>query len=365
MKEQEVFDCISIINVKNKLNLHEIYSLGDTIYVRCPFCCSNKGSMILKTSNNSYICKECEERGYSIGLYAKCNHISNDIAYKELINTKPDLKSNFRSIITNNKKSNEELDYVYNAFLQELSLKPEHTMQLLKIGFSMEDIENIGFKSIPIKEKDKIQICKKLIESGYELKGTPGFYQDKHFNWNFKSHKGVFVPIINNCHIVALRIHLDNPYNSDTTDIWFSSSKKNNGTMANNNIMVLIPKQNQLQIINDTKKAKDIIIASEMILAYKIQSIYKDKIVIGIPNVIPKDELKRLNTIKCINNIYLVMDAHTILHNSNTLLSSLESRFSEDKIVVGFSIKDCEIPPTIINNFETDNINENKECFIA
>lgn len=286
MKEQDVFDCISIINVKNKLNLHEIYSLGDTIYVRCPFCCSNKGSMILKTSSNSYICKECEERGYSIGLYAKCNHISNDKAYKELINTEPDLKNNFRNIITNNKKSSEELDYVYNAFLQELSLKPEHVMQLLKIGFSMEDI-------------------------------------------------------------------------------WFSSSKNNNGTMANNNIMVLIPKQNQLQIINDTKKAKDIIIASEMILAYKIQSIYKDKIVIGIPNVIPKDELKKLDTIKCINNIYVAMDGHTILHNSNTLLSSLESKFDKNKIIIGFSIKNCEIPLTIINNFKTSNINENKECFIA
>ena len=55
LKDKEIFDRVSIVNVKNKLQLHEIYSIGDVIYVRCPFCESKKGAMKLITSNNSYI----------------------------------------------------------------------------------------------------------------------------------------------------------------------------------------------------------------------------------------------------------------------------------------------------------------------
>ena len=281
MRDKEFFERVSIVNVKNKLHLHEIYSKGDVIYVRCPICESKKGAMKLIISNNSYICKNCGERGYSVGLYARCSYLTNKEAYKKLINTEANIQNSLQSsLIINTKKNDDELDSVYQAFLKLLTLSSEHTMQLLKLGFTIEDIERIGFKTIPTDEKNKLVICKKLIDDGFDLDRIPGFYQDKKFRWNFNSHEGIFVPIINNCRIVSLRIHLDNVYNTDTTDIWFSSVNKYNGTKTNNSIMTLLPEQNRLQLINDNKRVNDIIIASEMLLAYRIQSEYKDKIVI-------------------------------------------------------------------------------------
>ena len=44
--------------------------------------------------------------------------------------------------------------------------------------------------------------------------------------------------------------------------------------------MILFPKENRLQLINNNQQKKDIIIASEMILAYKIAGAYKKNIVI-------------------------------------------------------------------------------------
>lgn len=280
MNQQEILKRISIVNVKNQLGLKEIYSKKDIIYVRCPFCFSKAGSMKLNTSNNSYICKNCEERGYSVGLYAKCRYISNKDAYKELISSEADINNNLTtSSITNTKKNNDELDIVYQSFLEKLSLSSDHIMKLLKYGFTMEEIEKIGFKTIPIKENTKIEICRQLTDDGIDLAGTPGFYKDKKFRWNFKSHEGIFIPVIDNCRITSLRIHLDKEYNTKTTDIWFSSSQENEGTKVNNNIMLLYPENNRIKIMNNKQEKKNIIIASEMILAYKIVSKYKNEIV--------------------------------------------------------------------------------------
>lgn len=281
MNQQEILKRISIINVKNKLGLEELSSKKDIIYVKCPFCYSKNGAMKLNIANNSYICKDCEARGYSVGLYAKYKYISNKEAYNRLINSEADISNNLTSsIITNSKKNAEELDITYQSFLENLTLNSDHTMKLLQYGFSMDEIERIGFKTIPTKDSEKVKICRKLIDEGIDLEGIPGFFKDRKFRWNFKSHKGIFVPIFQNCKITALRIHLDNEYNTDTTDIWFSSSQENNGTKQDNNIMFLYPKNNRLQIINNNQEKKDIIIVSEMILAYKIAAKYKDNIII-------------------------------------------------------------------------------------
>ena len=281
MNQQEILNRTSIINVKNKLGLEEIYSKKDIIYVKCPFCSSQNGTMRLNISNNSYICKKCEARGYSIGLYAKNRYISNKEAYLDLISKEADVSNNLTtSTITHIKKNSEELDIVYQSFLEKLSLSSDHIMKLLKYGFTIEEIESIGFRTIPTQEEQKIEICRELINEGIDLSGTPGFFKDKKFRWNFKSHKGIFIPIIDNCKIISLRIHLDTMYSIDTSDIWFSSSQENEGAKISNNIMILFPKENRLQLMNNNQEKKDIIIASEMILAYKIASAYKNNIVI-------------------------------------------------------------------------------------
>ena len=42
MKQQEILERTSIINVKNKLHLKETFSTKDTIFVKCPFCFSDQ-----------------------------------------------------------------------------------------------------------------------------------------------------------------------------------------------------------------------------------------------------------------------------------------------------------------------------------
>ncbi|MBS6252699.1 MAG: hypothetical protein KH434_05685 [Clostridium sp.] len=345
MKQQDILNRTSIINVKNKLGLEEIYSKKDIIYVKCPFCHSDKGTMRLNISNNSYICKKCEARGYSIGLYAKNKYISNKEAYKILINDEADMSNNLMStIITNVKRNKEEVDIVYQAFLEKLSLSSNHVMKLLKYGFTMEEIEKIGFKTIPIYENQKIEICRQLQEEGINLSGIPGFFKDKKFRWNFKSHKGIFIPIQDNGKIIALRIHLDPAYSIDTTDIWFSSSQENEGTKIDNHIMIIFPENNIIKVINNIQNVKNIIIASEMILAYKLASKFKDTIIVGVPNVLAKNEISKLNIIKDVEKVYLVMDFHTVLHNSENLLSNIYKIYDEDKIKLSISLKDLEIP---------------------
>ena len=124
--------------------------------------------MLLNASNNSYICKNCEERGYSISLYAKCKYITNKKAYKELLQSKPDMNSNINTIITNPKKNDEELDLVYQEFLEKLQLNPEHTMKLLKLGFDIEDIEVIIYPSA-IKSTGSIRYPKNVDEAKFSL----------------------------------------------------------------------------------------------------------------------------------------------------------------------------------------------------
>ena len=353
--KQDIFNCISILNVKNKLKLQEIYAKGNTICVKCPFCFAGKGTMILNISNNSYICQNCEERGYSISLYAKCKYISNKKAYKELIQSKTDMQSNIiNTIITNTKKNDEELDLVYQEFLQKLQLNSEHTMQLLKLGFNTEEIEKLGFKSIPTNDDKKERICQVLIKNGIDLKGIPGFFQNNRFRWTFKSHKGLFVPIINNCKIIGIRIHLDKKYDMETTDIWFSSGQNNNGTKANNNIMILLPKDNRLQIMNDERNEKDVIIVSEMILAYKVHVKYQNNIIIGVPNMITNNEIKKIDKIKNINTIHVVMDKHTVLCNSGSLISSLINKYGKENVRLYISLKDGEIPEDLHVNLKED-----------
>lgn len=349
---------ISIVNVKNKLNLNEVCSFGDTIYVNCPFCYSENADMKLNVSNNSYVCKKCEAKGYAIGLYAKLKYMSNKDAFKELISQEPEIDFEYTPIINNNRKNEDELDIVYRELLKMLKLEDRHYKKLLSYGFTDGDIKDIGFKTIPLNENRKIEICKRLIKNGYELQGIPGFYQNANFKWTLKSHSGIFIPVINNNTISSLRIHLDKKYNANTTDIWFSSKNEYNGSKAKNEFMILRPEGFNIQLVNKNNK-QDVIIATEMILAHKLHSIYKNEIVVGIPNIISKLETARLASLVGIDNIYLVMDFHTMSNSAVSAIENLYDYFGKDKIINLLSFSQGEIPEAIKERFDIEEIKQN------
>ena len=358
MNQQEILNRTSIINVKNKLGLNEICSKNDTIYVKCPFCYSKNGDMKLIVSNNSYVCKNCEAKGYAIGLYARLKYKSNKEAFKELISLEPEIDFEYTPIINSNKKNEDELDIVYRELLRNLKLEDRHYKKLISYGFTDADIKNIGFKTIPLNESRKIEICKKLLKNGYELQSIPGFYQNANFKWTFKSHSGIFVPVTINNSIISLRIHLDKKYNADTTDIWFSSKNEYNGTKTKNEFMILRPESFNIQLVSNDNK-QDIIIASEMILAHKLHSIYKNEIVIGIPNVISKKDTVKLASMLNIDNVYLVMDYHTMSSSPMSAIGNLYDYFGIDKIINSLSLNQGDIPETIKERFDIEEIKQN------
>ncbi|CEP67135.1 Domain of unknown function DUF3854 [Moorella glycerini] len=88
-------------------------------------------------------------------------------------------------------------DRVYRHFLRLLELYPRHKEELLRRGLREEEIKRNGYKSIPDHVNPWI-LCKKLIRSGLDLAGIPGFYRAKSNGgsyWTFNSSPGYFIPI--------------------------------------------------------------------------------------------------------------------------------------------------------------------------
>lgn len=171
-----IWDKLSIINVKNKLNLTEGYCNGNNIYVYCPFCNledEKKAHLKLNVENDSYYCNCCGANGYAVGLYAKCNFITNKKAFEILSKEDADMCTNFKAIKKANRKSDEDISTVYKYFLKMLGLNKKHCKILMKMGFSKEEILNSGFRSIPESENEKIKLCNRLKKCGFELYGVP------------------------------------------------------------------------------------------------------------------------------------------------------------------------------------------------
>ena len=54
--------------------------------------------------------------------------------------------------------------------------------------------------------------------------------------------------------------------------------------------------------------------------------------------------MRRLDKIKYVNNVYVVMDAHTILHNSENLLSCLAKKYGENCVKMCVSLNNGDSP---------------------
>ena len=337
--QKDIYEYISIVNVINQLNLKKTYVKGNYIYAICPFCQredENNGYLKINTIKNVYICKNCEESGSSIDLYANLNFISTKEAFKRILKETPILDN--RMYIYNNPIKNEMYrDIVYRKFLTMQNLNTEHYDKLNAMGFTDRYIGKSQFKSIENNPKNKKEICTKLREKGLKLDGIPGFYQDIDFRWTYKSHKGIFIPAIFDNKIQGLRILLDNEYKLDTENIWFSSNNEYNGTKASNWPTIL--KNNDISWIDmyNANNSQSVIIATEIILAHKLFN-NTNKIVIGVPNNIDKEVI--LNIVNRINvsEIFLYVDKYTIAHSSVAIFANIIETLEKQGIKVDFRI---------------------------
>ena len=167
--QNNVYECINISNVINKLNLEKVHQIGNNIYVKCPFC-QNKneknGYMKINTINNLYICDNCESTG------------TTKEAFKQLLREEPVL-DNIPYIYNNPIKDEYYRDLVYSKFLELQQLTKKHKEKLKRMNFTDSYILENKFKSIENREKKKKEICKKLQEQGLKLDGIsrifPGY----------------------------------------------------------------------------------------------------------------------------------------------------------------------------------------------
>lgn len=352
---RNVFDYVNITNVINQLGIKRIKTKGYYIYAICPFCQTSSeknGYLKINTIKNMYICKKCQLCGSSIDLYADLKYMSTKEAFKRLLKETPIL-DDVPYTYNNPVKDEYYRDLVYSSFLKIQKLKEKHYKKLKEMNFTNEYIKNNLFKSIENNNYNKKAICMKLQEQGLKLDGIPGFFQDVDFKWTYKSHEGIFIPVILNNKIQGLRIFLDNEYEMDTKNIWFSSNNEYNGTKADNWAMVLKDKETNWIDMYNSNNNKSIIIATEMILAHKLFN-NTNKIVIGIPNNIDKDLI--LNIIKRMNvsEVFLYVDQYTILHTSNLMCKNVMIALKEQNIKVNFRIALTE------NDIGRD-LNEDKE----
>ena len=123
--QNNVFECINITNVINKLELKKTNQIGNNIFVCCPFCQSKKeknGYMKINMQNNCYICDNCEASGTSIELYAKLKYMTNKEAFTQLLREIPVL-DNMPYVYNNPIKNELYRDIVYNSFLDMQTLR--------------------------------------------------------------------------------------------------------------------------------------------------------------------------------------------------------------------------------------------------
>ena len=355
MQNNHVYEYINITNVINQLNIKKTGIRGNYIYAICPFCQSStekEGYLKINTISNVYICKRCESKGSSIDLYANLKYITTKEAFKALLKETPIL-DNMPYTYNNPIKDECYRDRVYRAFLEMQNLNNKHYKKLKEMNFSDKYIKQYSFKSIENNNIKKKQICSKLQEQGLKLDGIPGMYQDTDFRWTYKSHDGIFIPVIFNNKIQGLRVALDNEYSLGTKNIWFSSNNEYNGTKANNWPMIL--KDNEINWIDmyNSNNSTSIIIATEMILAHKLFN-NTNKTVIGIPNNIDKDLI--LNIVKRMNAsvVFLYVDKYTILHTSTSMYQNVVHILEKQNIKIDFRIALTE------NNIGSD-LNEIEE----
>lgn len=221
-------------------------------YVR--FVGYNKNSKIptlsLNSQNNKYCCSRCGAGGYSVGLYARVRNIDTKKAYKELLDREcySQDKTQIEISPMNLIADVETRDAIYREFLGMLKLELQHRNYLSNLGLLNSSIDEGMYRSVP-KNYIKRRLISNILSKKYNLCGIPGFFQEEDFKWCFNRYDGFFVPVFDsNGYIQGLSIHLDKTFNN-SSDIWFSSSNKINGTATRNWIMKGNLKENSNSVI--------------------------------------------------------------------------------------------------------------------
>lgn len=220
---------------------------------------------------------------------------------------------------------------VYKDFLSLLSLNQRHRDDLLRRGLSERDIKKNGYKSIP--EGKPWNICGKLLVSGHDLSGIPGFYKASGPHggsyWTFDWQPGYFIPVLDGKgRIQALQRRMDDPSRGGKYKL-FSGHKHKGGCSCGTPAHVARP---------DNLKDRRVWI-TEGPLKADIASKYLGAIVIGALSATTWKPVLELAVEMDVREVVIAYDMDT---KTNWVVARAEKALTTELLKQGFEVQRAE-----------------------
>ena len=188
------------------LGIQESVPKGKSKDIKCPIC-NGKGKKC-NVKNTAYMpgynCWHCGGGGI-LKFYAACKGYSSlSGVYKEIMQELEVIGSSrkdfdYKKVIETAIEEEpilpvEYRDYCYEKMLHFMSLSKKHKESLMERGLPENFIRARGYRSTLTNDEDCKALARKMINSGINLKGLPGFFMDKG-EWTFMWNKsGILIP---------------------------------------------------------------------------------------------------------------------------------------------------------------------------
>lgn len=269
------------------------------VYILCPNCCNNHNSnrltLNINFEDNVFGCPRC---GFNGGVYRLVSHFTG----WNLRETEKNIKAGkLASYVPSDYTEGEDESLsvveagrdmaplkqrheVYTFMLEHLHLSSDHRADLLKRGLNNETIEKIGFKSLP-KYMDLTSMPKKLITSGLDLRGVPGFGINDAGDWALARMPdgGYLIPNRNGQGLIqGFQIRFDHPTDTIPKYGYLTSKGMAGGTRCNP--WCCWAGENLLARKNDRSKPFDVVLIEGPLKAYIVNHITGANI-ISVPGV--------------------------------------------------------------------------------
>lgn len=223
------------------LGMEYVEGTKSSEYVTCPFCGEQK-KLNVNNIKKIYRCVKCGNSGGILSFYAEQKGMSKKDAYHEInellgLDTNRTLMNKRYEYERKAKKERQtyampikQRDKAYRYLLSLLPLQDDHIENLLNRGLSLPFILAKGYRSYPTAQDELERIARMMINSGYEIKGLPGFYKNENGCYQLRSMKrGILIPVLNkNGYIQGLQLRKD-----DNLLVWYP--KKDQGKIVYGN----------------------------------------------------------------------------------------------------------------------------------
>lgn len=229
-----MWDIISLLGLPGPTNGRSSY------YIQCPCCDGNphKKHLNVNLKKEVFRCPKCGVSGGIFDLYALYTGTPRDKVRKELVERigthdtviKPKSQTAAFTAVQSPAADIDIRNKAYTALLSRMTLDEEHKENLLNRGLTEQEIEKLGYKTVP--DANPSVIAGQLHSENIRLSGVPGFYKDDSGLWSFIHEKrGILIPVRDFCgRIQGIQIRRDSAAKRKFR--WVSSAELKDGCPA-------------------------------------------------------------------------------------------------------------------------------------